>query len=436
MSCITCHSPQPEHGALGNPAWLRCVVGIYLLVCMASAAAAAPGLRLSGFGTLGLVYGDKQMHLQRDLGQPDVFHGRVSPWVDSLLGLQVDAAISPSVEAAVQLVAKKRAEQSFSESLGWAFLRWRPNAAWDVRAGRLGLDLYMLSDYRDVSFAYLWQRPPPEFYAPLITSNFDGVDLTYRHWLGDGSLRVKVFGGVSRRAFKLNRRGANSDFELQPLVGLKLAFEDERWRLSAGIGHGRIGKELNETASLVSGLAAVDPMVWPQAPDLASSLGAKSRWMTFYSIGGAYDDNRWVLQAELGYLDSDWRGIADLTGGYLSIGRHVGNLTPYVLLAAADSNASPTTVTAPLASGDPIVDATLQQLYVGATGIARGVLVRQQTASLGLRWDVRQDAAIKLQWDHSWVARGHGGLWWRVDEMPLDHDQQVDIFSASLSFVF
>lgn len=419
-----------------NDPTLRWLVGILSLAAMVSVRAAEPDLRLSGFGTLGFVAGDSRMHLQRDLGQPDVFHGRFSPWVDSLLGVQLDATIAPGVSAVAQLVAKKRVEQTLSESLGWAFLHWRPSETWDLRAGRLGLDLYMLSDYRDVSFAYLWQRPPPEFYGPLITSNFDGLDVTWQRPLADGSLSLKVFGGVARRAFRLERMGPNSDFELRPLVGLKLAFEDERWRLSAGVGHGRIGKELSETSALVAGLQSVPAMLWPQATDLVGEVGASKHWITFYSLGAAYDDNRWALQAELGYLDSDWLGIADLTGGYLSVGRHFGSFTPYLLLAAADSNPSRMTVTTPLPSGDPLVDTTLQTLHDGVAGILRGVRVRQQTASLGVRWDVRQDTALKLQWDHSWVA-GHGaGLWWRVDSTPFANDRQVDAISASLSFVF
>ena len=37
--------------------------------------------------------------------------------------------------------------------------------------------------------------------------------------------------------------------------------------------------------------------------------------------------------------------------------------------------------------------------------------------------NLTQDTALKLQWDHSWVA-GHGaGLWWRVDSTPFANDR-------------
>ena len=113
--------------------------------------------KFSAFGTAGLLYDDSPFHMQRDFGQPDTFRGsKYSLLADSLVGAQVDYNITGRFDATVQMVAKKRAQQTIEESLEWAFIRWRPTDELAVRAGRLGLDLYMLSDYRSV--VNLWRE--------------------------------------------------------------------------------------------------------------------------------------------------------------------------------------------------------------------------------------------------------------------------------------
>jgi hypothetical protein len=392
--------------------------------------------RFSVFGTLGLVYDDSVLHMQRDFGQPDTFHpGKYSLFADSLLGAQVDYKIADRFDATVQMVVKERAEQSFEESLDWAHLRWRPTDDLTFRAGRLGLDLYMLSDYRNVSYAYLWQRPVVEFYGPLMIQNFDGGDVSYRIKCGDGSLHAKLFGGVARRSLELISGGGSNDLEISSLYGGRISYEDEQLRLSLGYGRATIGSNLRNISELIHPLTAAAPL-WPDADRFSGVIASKNRILQFFSTGVAYENNNWLLQSEAGYLDSNWPVLPDLLSGYVSVGYQIDEVTPYLILAAAKSrHATPAALTAPTSTGDPGVDAQLSEIYAGALQLSQGGKVDQKSVSLGMRWDLYQNVALKFQWDFSKVAAHGGNLWWGPST-PVTDTTYVNLLSSSVNVAF
>ena len=58
---------------------------------------------------------------------------------------------------------------------------------------------------------------------------------------------------------------------------------------------------------------------------------------------------------------------------------------------------------------------------------------KQTTASVGARWDVASNVALKGQWDRIWVSANKDGLW---DGGYAETDEQVNVFTLSMSFVF
>lgn len=150
-------------------------------------------VRFSGFGSLGVIYNDSDnLAFHRDYTTYSVGQGW-STAGDTLLGLQLNAEISGSFDAVAQMVFKDRVSNRLSDNLEWLFLRYRPNNNWAFRAGRLGLDLYMLTEYRDVGYAYSWVRPIPEFYNLISSiSRYEGADITYRRDLGELNFEAKL----------------------------------------------------------------------------------------------------------------------------------------------------------------------------------------------------------------------------------------------------
>ncbi|MEI6207447.1 MAG: hypothetical protein WCP20_11740 [Desulfuromonadales bacterium] len=393
--------------------------------------------RFSAFGTLGLLHDDSSLYFQRDFGQPDTFHGgHYSLLADSLVGAQVDFKIRNGLDATVQMVAKGRAEQTIEENLEWAFLSWKPHEDFTLRAGRLGLDLYLLSDYRNVGFAYLWQRPVVEFYGPLMIQNFDGADASYSFKLGDGRLSAKLFGGTASRSLMLTKDGGTNHLDIASIFGARLLYEDEQFHLSAGYARATIGNNLETFSEIMAPLSSATPL-WPQAADIAGNLASRNRIIHYYSVGASYEENNWVIQGEGGYLESGWPTLPDILSGYISVGYHFGDFTPYVVLATAKSqNTSKAEMTPPASTGDQSADDQLAALHEGAKLLSQGIRVDQQTLSLGLRWDIHQNLAVKCQWDLSRVAPQGSALWWGPTYQAYSDTKYVNLLSASLNFVY
>ncbi|MBK5968432.1 MULTISPECIES: hypothetical protein [Thiorhodovibrio] len=395
-----------------------------------------PRVRLSSFGTLGMAYSSQaDLHAQRDWGQPDTFQGAWSWKLDSIFGVQANAQLADTLNAGVQLVLKDRPAVTLEESLQWGFLAWQPSEGLVLRGGRLGIDFYMLSDYRNVGFAYLWQRPPIEFYGPLLPYHVDGFDLTYQHPFADGIVLAKVYAGTTRQDVQLVSGVSAEQLELTPMWGGSLSYENERWRLKAGFGHITFGDDLSylDSTGLLPGLR--EPLVqwiWPAAQGYADDATMKGKSIGFYSLGASFDDNTWLMSGELGYLDSEWGPVQDSFSAYLSIGRRWGHLTPYVLLAAIEPVGEAKSIDAPpqFALSDP----ALAEIYAGTKGLYSDLLSDQRTLSLGLRWDVSNNMAMKFQWDHSQVR--DDGLWWNTSGDSDFTDTRVNVLSASLNWMF
>ncbi len=419
----------------------------FLLIFLLSALLSAPAVsadegvkeffqrfRFGAFGTVGLVYDSSDFHMSRDMGQPDTFHGRYSFFADSLIGAQMDFRVMDGLDATVQMVAKERPQQSIEESLEWAFLRWSPNDSFTLRAGRLGMDLYLLSDSRNVSYSYLWQRPVIEFYNLIWIYNIDGADMSYRWKVGDGTLQAKVFGGVMTRSLELVKAKGVNEFEYSMLGG-RLSYETESLKVSAGYGRTTILNNMKDSKAMMEPLYSAVP-VWPQAAGIIGTVASKNKVFNYFSVVAAYENTEWALQGEFGYLESNWSSMPSTLFGYLSVGHHFGDFTPYIVLAAVKTVGSTAYTPTPPVTGSPAIDAGLSELYTAASLFTRGLRVDQKTVSLGVRWDFYHNMAMKMQWDLSEVGAGGSSLWWKPTANPYTEKTYVNLLSASFNFAF
>jgi hypothetical protein len=137
------------------------------------------GFALTGFGTVGLARSSSDTaEYVRDLSQPRGLTKNWSGKIDSVLGVQANLSLGKQTEGVVQVLSRYRYDGSFGPEISWAFLRHDFAPELQVRAGRLGTEFYMLADSRLVGYSNLTVRPPPDFFVPLIFTNFDGVDAT------------------------------------------------------------------------------------------------------------------------------------------------------------------------------------------------------------------------------------------------------------------
>ncbi len=182
--------------------------------------------------------------------------------------MQLDIAFNEQFHITTQWIARDHAGDFFEQNLEWAFLRWSPRSDVDIRVGRLGLDSYLLSDYRDVGYAYPWMRPPHEFYAYFPGSHFDGIDISQRYNLSGSYLTLKFFGGYVQSSTPVN----------DPLLN----------------------------------------RIFPDINALASQLTTVNNYGHYSTIGGVYDDGQWLLQAEAAYAATNSLFITSQASTYLS----------------------------------------------------------------------------------------------------------------------
>jgi hypothetical protein len=388
------------------------------------ASSALAGIKFSGFGTIGLVRGgDDVLGYRRDLSADGVFDNDWSAKIDTLLGLQVDAPLTKELNAAVQLVAKDRYNNTLDESLEWANLRYRPTPELTLRGGRLGLDLFILSDYRNLGFSYLWARPPIEFYGPIFYSHFDGVDVTYTTNLKEGLFRVRLFTGSNQITLVLIL--PETDVDTDQLVGATLGWEFDNWQVRLGVATLKqrfFDADISQLTTILQQAA----VLWPEAAGIADGLEDDGGRVNYFSAGFTYDSKPWTTQSEISYIDSEYNVVGSILSAYLSLGRRTGAVTLYGVGALAKSPDA--RVQVPL-SPPPLAE--LQQQVQTTYNLS---FVKQHSLSLGMRWDIRYDLALKVQWDHTWIDEYGGAL--LLQKQPFTNDASLDTFSINLNFVF
>lgn len=383
--------------------------------------------KLSGFGTLGVVSGgDEELGFQRDWsrGNSPVFDEDFSVKQDSLLGLQLDARMTDNLKGAVQLIARDRLDNSLGKSVEWAFLGYDLTPNTRVRAGRMGVDLFMLSENRNVDFSYLWARPPVEFYGPIAFDNFDGMDMTHIMPLWDGDLRFKVFGGVSKNNTITGRTGESS-LDLKPLYGASVIWEDNTWLARISLASGELDSSNVALQPLLNYLTLASQTGWPEAASISEDLELSGKSTYYYAAGLAYDNAPWQVQSEVNLIESEYDFFLPVISAYVSVGHQFGPVTPYFLAALAKNTEDSGSLNSAPSQWTP--------LQKELQGIKDSYELDQKSLSLGFRWDIHYDLALKLQWDHHWVKQG-GSLWYQ--QTGVEGERTLDTFSLNLNFVF
>ena len=138
-------------------------------------------VEFSGFATLTMSYSDNS-DVSFSANYLNASEAGFSFRRDSLIGGQANITINNKWDAVVQAIYQDRTIKSFDSFLELAFIRYRPHRNWILRAGRLNSDLYLISEYNYVGYAYLWARPPHGYYSFASTAgHYDGVNVEYNN---------------------------------------------------------------------------------------------------------------------------------------------------------------------------------------------------------------------------------------------------------------
>tara|TARA_R110002167_G_scaffold83488_1_gene226729 strand:- start:7 stop:1251 length:1245 start_codon:yes stop_codon:yes gene_type:complete len=380
--------------------------------------------KINGFGTVGLTKNsDQDLGFRQTVSQEGIFD-EYNLSQNSDLGIQANYYATDKLNFGIQLLAKKRNENSLDKSIQWAYVNYKISPKVDIKLGRIGAGGFMMSDYRHVGFTHLWTHLPTEFYGSHPVSSIDGVDLVFKESLFDGLLRARLWSGQATYDFYSTD---SYEINLDKLFGGGVTWENDIWNLRISYSQSKAGLENNTIKPLEQALHNASLAGWPAAGNF-TNLAIDNKMVRYYTAGVSYDDADWLIQSELGFVDIDSLLTPGTVSGYLSIGRKLGAVTPFVVGAWTKATDDKLTIPTPsIAAYFP-----LQQISQYAFN---QFYVAQHTLSIGARWDVLPKVALKAQWDKTWVDE-YGSLLLSKRDSAIAEKKQLDIFSISVDFIF
>ena len=372
-----------------------------LLVPLLSAADDKPfdHLHFNGFGTLGMVYNPQgKADPVRELDQPEGAGKGIGIRQNSLLGLQLRYDIDREWGAVVQGLSRYDDTDNFEPTLTLAFLRYSPSSHVQMRVGRIGWDVYMLSESRYVGYAHPWFRPPVELFGLMQLNAIDGGDVTLTQAVGSGIASATLFAGKgsSKRLYLTDNVSAY--MEDAHVWGGHVDYRQGSWFIRAGYTSLKTNPDYN-FGTIDAGVAA---FLAAQGADLKDLYGLAD--MNFTSLSVSWEPgpfqllamaNQIALSGRAGHVDS-----ALLSAGYVQ-----GKYTPYLSAALMTSHPN-------------------HQVEGGN--------FRQRTLSAGLRYDVTPRVAVKGQVDH---VRAYGASPLLRQRDDYGHLEMVT-FGLGLDFIF
>ncbi|SFB98761.1 porin [Massilia yuzhufengensis] len=391
-----------------------------------------PAVKISGFGTGALTWADTD---KAEFARPNQASGssnNIRTGVDSNLGLQADMPVNSWLSLTAQGLVRKDAEDSYGAELSWAFAKARISDELSVRVGRVGLPVFMISDYRNVGYANHMLRPPAEVYSQVPFNSIDGADITWQHAFGDTSVTTQLaYGNVKSPV------SGGIHIKGKGIAALNVSAEHGPFTVRAG--HATAKVSIDDSVSLntlLGGLRTAGAGYrFAQLAPLAAEIEVSEKRATFSSLGLAMDWNDIVVQTEFAKRKTK-AYINDTSAWYVMGGYRIGKFMPYVSHSRLKIDGTvANTVPAACPAGYPAAcTPTLQALGAGVrrlsnTGVGQG---EQSTNTIGVRWDFASSVALKAQVDRVKPKNGTGLF---TNPQPGFNDT-VTVGAVALDFVF
>lgn len=306
---------------------------------------AAAELKLNGFGTVAVGTVIEGREFLADFPKTGLYDTDLSLDPDTSLGLQLSSYFTSDFSLIAQVAV--HGANDYDPDIDWLYLNYYLTPGLSVQAGRKRLPLYYYSDYFDVGYAYYWIRPPPDVYTWQIT-NYNGVSLLYEIALGQWDTSLSLYYG-------------SEESEDNDLLGLLFeASVDETWKNMVGI----VGTAANDWLEVR--FTHMQGLIDRQISGVTVINDARQQFLGL-SVNLTFD-HLLILSEFNNYKQPD--NDVEYDAYLLSLGYQVGELTPHVTRSGFKQKIN-----------------------------ALGNDERHTTTSVGLRWDVVDNIAVKVQYD-------------------------------------
>ncbi|MDW7547671.1 hypothetical protein J8Z24_12175 [Pseudoalteromonas sp. SCSIO 43201] len=384
----------------------------------------------SGFATLKAVKTDSRTaKIRETISQPSGVTTDELDFSFSSIGLQAEWKINSSFDLVGQLLIKDQRNDKINNTLKLAFLRYSASSNWQFRAGRTGLDLFLMTEYRDIGYSMDLEHPPVEFYAIIPHQNLDGIDLQYRAPLSHGVASIKAYWGRSESPL-YSDNGFFWNVELKSILGVVAQYETLNWLFRANYTTTKSANEHEQQGQLRDALAKVPLSFWPTKSQLIDSLFIQDKDFTYNALSMRYDDSNWLVQTEASLTDSNSSVLNHLKAGYITIGKRfdLNTLSISYSIAKSDNKEVEPGPTVPLPE--------LVELYQAASMHSGFYQLDQSTTSLTWRRELSATLALKLNWQHTTTHRLPSAFYLHRADQFEEPDLSFNTFTLSFNWVF
>ncbi len=392
---------------------------------------------VNGFGTIALTSSDSDvLGFRRDFyTESPVFKKSVEFRTDSLIGAQFTIQPTDKIKSVFQFIVRDFSEPDMDSLLQYAYVDFEFYPDISFRLGRNPLDIFLLSDYKDVGFAYPWARPVFGIYSTLFYHAYEGAEFRYVRGTDHGLFSVLAYVGICDELQISLEKYENISFDFDLLCGISLCYEHGPFSFLASYQRGTIENISHQFVQLSS--------LWNLFPTEVSShslishirdeVSLNSTTSDYVILGAVYDNGKWIIQSEASRFSFQKAFDLSYYSGYLSVGYRIKQFTPFVVFSKLYDSCNRIDIDGSMLSGLP-------PLQTKAFGMLQNILddvdADQETLSVGLRWDLSTNCALKFQWNHNWIKKNQTTFWKRASYAPMDNDETVNVYSLSFDFFF
>jgi len=333
-----------------------------LVACVASMGVqpvfAEQSISFSGYMTLKGTYTDA-IKKSDEVTATKYGYGYASKNVDfdthgNHVGLQASAQVTDDLEMTMVLQAHG-GHKKYAVNVEWVYASYTMSDDFTLRLGRIKGPFFMVSEYKEVGYAYPWVTPPQEVYSTNPIEAVAGLDLVYQTGVGNWDWLLEVYTGSGKNEATAQAnvadtgaitKGASVDFSTNNMVGFNTTFGTQGVSFRAGYFRTNVD---------------------------VTSFGIKDEMGSFGGIGMIVDWRNLLVYSE--YIVRDTQNSAtmnmafpDQTAGYITLGYRLGDFTPYFTAAMMDKGSDPS-------------------IYA----------LKQSSFTLGFRYEAGPTAAIKFE---------------------------------------
>ena len=392
----------------------------------------------TGFANFGITYA-KSDQLEFRTSLINTAREGLTWQTDTVVGLQMNTRINNKLDFVGQVILQDRNDDAVGNMLELAFLRYQINRNWSTKFGRFSTNSYMLTDYRYVRHAQYWARTPLEMYSQTgVLGNMNGLQVNYSKDLSFGMLKLAWSHGNSY--FRNDSSEGKVRTKYEDINAFSTELQANYWRFQANYISAKIVdiefRGVDEIATLEQ---SVPPAFVPIVSSVKQSLVPEGSLVEYANLGAHYQGDNIEFISEIANYNSEWALAQSARTAYASMAYSLGDFTPFVIVSTALRDEFPEIVdysqlqmTLPPAMFQQVVLLTAE-----ANEALRGASIDQDSLSIGFRWDMNIDWALKLQFDHNRISNTGSGLFTVVGDLPAPSEELAyNVVNLSFSTIF